>query len=738
MNPFKQQLLSSLENISSAGTFFSSGSNNFLFPKISVSQLDEIAFPLNKIQIQALISVAHKAPFGKGSETILDEKIRNCWEIDADQISFEGDIWQKFIDKIISQIKPDLGIEDKEIEAHLYKMLIYEEGNFFLPHKDSEKEKGMFGTFIIGLPSKHTGGELVLSFDGKEKSISFAEDCSDNKFPHIAFYADCQHEIKPITSGYRVCIVYNLIDLQIENKIKLNSLLPQVDVVTSLLQNQFEIYDKPFIYLLSHQYTPANFSLEQLKLKDRSVAEVLLQAAEKSGYYAKLGLVTSYQSGELVSDYDYGYRRNYYDRDEDDIDMENAEMGEIYDEYITIENWDNSDLPQISINDVSEEELMYNFKLNEGEPIEKEAEGYTGNAGMEMQYWYHYGAVIFWKKQNHSAILTKSTLLINLEWLQYYTKNWNKILNDEKEIAKEIFKCNLNQTYNSRENNTQIFDSIIDFLIKWNDVKNIDEKAKQILTIHFSNISIPKWGDLLHCFSSVNFDDVFLDTSILQDEKKVNHLLDVANYLDYNIYFELIDKILAKLPETISSFDLLKQKNNLTKSLIINSINLVVYKKNDIDWINAMTRAVTQKLDREFVNNYLIQLIMDTNLRTNLLGKSIFSVAQNHLKERVLSKPQPPINWTREVPQSNSYKNVWSMLAPFLKSPTEQVYEFKSLQANRTEVENAIRNTTIDLDTETIRKGSPHTLRLTKNTNEYKSDYKKWQDDCVLFEKCKD
>jgi len=49
-----------------------------------------------------------------------------------------------------------LGIENKDIAASLYKLLIYKEGDFFLPHKDSEKEKGMFGTLIIGLPAKHT------------------------------------------------------------------------------------------------------------------------------------------------------------------------------------------------------------------------------------------------------------------------------------------------------------------------------------------------------------------------------------------------------------------------------------------------------------------------------------------------------------------------------------------------------------------------------------------------------
>jgi hypothetical protein len=42
--------------------------------------------------------------------------------------------------------------------------LIYKEGDFFLPHKDSEKAKGMFGSLVIGLPAKHKSGELVINF----------------------------------------------------------------------------------------------------------------------------------------------------------------------------------------------------------------------------------------------------------------------------------------------------------------------------------------------------------------------------------------------------------------------------------------------------------------------------------------------------------------------------------------------------------------------------------------------
>ncbi len=735
MKDFKKQLTEALGKIATTGTFFSAGVNDFCIPKMSVKKLDEIAFPLNKIQIQALISVAHKAPFGKGSETILDSNVRNCWEIDAYQIEFEGNNWTSLIDKTITKIKPDLGIEDKKIKAHLYKMLIYEEGDFFLPHKDSEKEKGMFGTLIIGLPSKHSGGELVLSFDGEEHSVSFAENCSNDTLPYVAFYADCQHEIKPTTSGYRVCLVYNLIDLQVENNIKLTSLLPEIGAIEDLFQSQTERTDMPYVYLLGHQYTPTNFSLEQLKLKDRPVAEVLLKAAERAGYYAKLALVTSYQAGSLEMDYDYSNRRGYYDDYEDEIDVDSAEMGEIYDEYLSIEHWDSSSLPSIDVRSVNTEDLIYNFEINDGDPIEKEAEGYTGNAGMEMMFWYHYGAVVFWKKENHLAILNPSSILKKLKWLGYYASKWNSITDFEKEMAKEIFQYHLTEAYNSREEETESFDAIVDFLKVVNDANFINQLSKNVLINYFSNISIDKWMELLVSFSTVPFDNVVLDDAILKNSKNLNHLLTILNRLNKAQFSKLSEKVLEKLPNILVGFNFLEHKGTTLKSLLSNCIQIAQFKEKDIIWIDTVAQYITQNLDRDFVNDYLIDTILVNNLKDTVLGNATLIIAKKHLENRVANKPQIPANWSRAVPQKTSYTKVWAILNDFLQSPTEQLFDFKSLQANRSEMESAIRNVTIDLDLETIRKGSPHTLRLTKNTNAYKVELKKWEQDCVLLGK---
>jgi hypothetical protein len=48
-------------------------------------------------------------------------------------------------------------------------------------------------------------------------------------------------------------------------------------------------------------------------------------------------------------------------------------------------------------------------------------------------------------------------------------------------------------------------------------------------------------------------------------------------------------------------------------------------------------------------------------------------------------------------------------------------------------MEQAIRGETIDLSMETIRKGSPHTLRLTKTQAAFRLSMKEWEEDVNLL-----
>src|SRR5207247_5140252 len=140
-------------------------------------------------------------------------------------------------------------------------LLIYEKGGFFLPHRDTEKTDGMFGTLTIVLPSAHRGGELVVRHAGREVTLDLSNaDVSELAF--AAFYADCEHEIKPVTQGARVCLTYNLLQRKTGKKTRtITAPLydAEVDRAAAILEKTFKDADAPakLAWLLEHQYSPA-------------------------------------------------------------------------------------------------------------------------------------------------------------------------------------------------------------------------------------------------------------------------------------------------------------------------------------------------------------------------------------------------------------------------------------------------------------------------------------------------
>lgn len=137
---------------------------------LSIPGIGRIAFPLIDYQAKQIIEVCHKAPFGKGSETIINENVRKTWELNPDDFELLNRLWPDIVEGLLDTVAKELGCDpDVSVSANLYKLLLYEEGAHFKPHKDTEKEPGMFATLVICLPSEYEGGNVVTSHRGKTK-----------------------------------------------------------------------------------------------------------------------------------------------------------------------------------------------------------------------------------------------------------------------------------------------------------------------------------------------------------------------------------------------------------------------------------------------------------------------------------------------------------------------------------------------------------------------------------------
>jgi len=182
-------------------------------PGLSIAGLGSVGLPLSKLDALRLIAFAEEFTT---SPAITDTHVRDAWEIEGSKIKLRNERFKTWLSEvIIHRVCPTLGVEQAEdVEAQFYKMLLYTPGGHFVPHQDTIKKNRMFGTLIVVLPSKFEGGELHLwnnqkrAFD--ELVVKLAQ---QNEFSTglAAWYTNVTHSVKPVTSGYRLVLIYNLI-----------------------------------------------------------------------------------------------------------------------------------------------------------------------------------------------------------------------------------------------------------------------------------------------------------------------------------------------------------------------------------------------------------------------------------------------------------------------------------------------------------------------------------------------
>lgn len=170
-------------------------------PAINVDQAGPLSFPLKPKVVEALISQCEQAPFGKGTKTLVDTKVRRTFELSPDRFQISEE-WNAQVATVVAEVAEKLGLPPGELHAELYKLLVYRRGDFFKPHRDSEKDDGMVASLIIVLPNAFNGGELtVRQSASRVRQFQFPEAASGLGISYAAFYADCEHEVSKLSSG---------------------------------------------------------------------------------------------------------------------------------------------------------------------------------------------------------------------------------------------------------------------------------------------------------------------------------------------------------------------------------------------------------------------------------------------------------------------------------------------------------------------------------------------------------
>ncbi|KAG7090307.1 hypothetical protein E1B28_011905 [Marasmius oreades] len=258
--------------------------------------------------LNKLTTNCDRATFGRAKEELLDESYRKAGKMDVERFSSKLDSNViRLLPRILSHLLKGKD-SNREVDAELYKLNVYDTGSFFRVHKDTPRSEYMFSSLVIVFPTPHTGGQLVLRHDDKEHNFDSGTVLSNSPSPndtiaYVAFFSDVEHEVLPVTSGHRVTLTYNLYfskstaqdpDSLLVTKTNFNELR---DTISALLDNpQFLPKGGLLGFTLSHSYAvdpdsgdSLNGFLQLLKGEDA----VIYSACEDLGLCLSINSVLS-------------------------------------------------------------------------------------------------------------------------------------------------------------------------------------------------------------------------------------------------------------------------------------------------------------------------------------------------------------------------------------------------------------------------------------------------------------
>ena len=415
------EIAKALGRIGTGGMFATRATRSPKDLHLEVEGVGRVTLPISPATARKLCGVAQPARHGYKEETRLDRKVRDTWEIPAKRLDLDERRWAKTLPPQLERIRRDLGLPAKcRLRAELYNLLIYGPGQFFAPHRDSEKADDMLGTLVVVLPSRFTGGELVIEHQGERKTVR----ASARQLTLAAFYADCYHEVRPVRTGYRLALTYNLI---VEGTT--DAAVPKpVGALSACVRRFFETPIAAYtggrelsppdrlVYLLDHEYTPHALAWSRLKNADAARAAALRQVARQLDCEIFLALADVHETWNCEEEYDFRRSRwNRYDDEDEEDEYESDgpyELTDLIDSAVELRHWvapegGSSGAPKGHIG-VADRELCYTTSSQDFEPFETEHEGYTGNAGNTVDHWYHRAAVVLWPRDRAFVIRAKT------------------------------------------------------------------------------------------------------------------------------------------------------------------------------------------------------------------------------------------------------------------------------------------------------------------------------------------
>ncbi|MCW5322198.1 2OG-Fe(II) oxygenase [Verminephrobacter aporrectodeae subsp. tuberculatae] len=768
-NEITRKLAEIISTIRCHGDFYASGRTAIIMPNLDVDGVGRIALPLLDVQGDALVRAADRAPYGRGEDTLVDTAVRRTWQIDADRIHLSGHDWPRTLERIVAQAADGLGVT-APVTAQLYKLLIYDTGSFFVEHRDTEKAPGMFATLVLALPSASSGGELVVRHRGREVCLDLGG--SDSAVVSFAtFYADCVHEVRPVTSGFRPVLIYNLV----RTKGRQASAPPVYDkeqsAIAALLRRwgddaqAQDVADggapKKVIYPLEHAYTQAELAFGALKNADAAAASVLVRAAAEADCELYLALVSIEEmaSAEYIGyGRDYGRRHRDWDEDEEgeddddgDGDGEDYEVGDIIERDLTVSDWRHPDGSRPAIHSLpfQEDELCPPEYFDDLEPDEQHFHEATGNAGATLERTYRQAAFVLWPRAQRMDVLSSAGLHVTLPYLRDLAARWERSGADQGAPlwceAHALAACMLRDWPGVEDsfaaNSADKVNSMLKSLAQLRDTESLDALLSILPGIYNGgeNKALAGAARLLpaarvaECVGQIIAWNAQPIPGICADL-----LLHMCSSGPFGDSPELLHPAATVLVQTLTG-----QRTNparpgysrrpepVTSGLVEDLFRMLA--GIDAPALDALALAhVLQHPVPYDLDAVLVPAVLALSERASMVQMAsvqrMRAACLTHLRKRIGESLQPPKDFARANSLRCACRDC-AELGRFLEDPQRERCVLKAGQAVRGHVEDSIRTAACDLDCETSQVGRPYSLICTKNQASYQRGAQQRMDD---------
>lgn len=372
---------------------------------VTVAGVGALSAPVTPTQVKKLIAQSTPAPFGQGEQTLHDPRVRDTWQVPTGAVTVD---WAGAAEEVLAAVGTVLDVPDgARVAIELHSMLVYGKGQFFAPHQDSEKHDTMAATLVVTLATRHTGGELVVHESGGERVYR----ADTHAARAVALYSDVVHEVRPVSSGHRISLTFNVLVDQSE----VTPPRDDLDEAARLLRRHFDAPLQPrwrgeetgrplrYVYLLDHEYTPAALSWRRLKGIDVAAAQTLRAAAKRLGGEAVLALTDVHEIHQ-TNEHDWYAEEDDWDEEDDgdeddDLDPEvgeGGEVGELIDRSVVATHWllpGAASMRKVHLA-IDDRTVGAGRPTDEASPYAREYEGYMGNYGNTLDRWYHRAAVL--------------------------------------------------------------------------------------------------------------------------------------------------------------------------------------------------------------------------------------------------------------------------------------------------------------------------------------------------------